>query len=428
MSVSDLFKYSTIADLGKNLIQGDGVSQKIKIVKPFELISKEDKSKLPDGIIDAYPIAILQAGMLFHSQMEAGASSVYHDVFNYRMQGKLIDKNFIKVWDLLAKSHSTLVTSFHFSKYSEPLQLVHNKIKLPIDFIDISQEASSKQDKLVEAWREHERYQAFDIEQAPLFRIVVHKLKDDLFDIGFSFHHAIFDGWSVASLFTEFVQLYDLMLQGKSPKVSASPIDYKDFVALELKSMSSEEDRDFWSNEVADVDSMILPKLPLEKGYKAKGVANTAIKFDKEKAVALQDYAKELGVSLDAVFLAAHLRVLSFITGREDVLSGVVHNGRPEQEGAEKVLGLFLNSLPFRIKIDELGWKDFILAVFNKKQEVYKHRRYPLPEINKLANNDNLFEVLFNYTHFYVYEDTKGFSKCKNCWGKVVLKRHEYSI
>ena len=71
---------------------------------------------------------------------------------------------------------------------------------------------------------------------------------------------------------------------------------------------------------------------------------------------------KKSGVGLDSVFLAAHLRVLSFITGREDVLSGVVHNGRPEQEGAEKVLGLFLNSLPFRIKIDEMGWKDFILA------------------------------------------------------------------
>ncbi|MFT6836335.1 MAG: non-ribosomal peptide synthetase component F/aryl carrier-like protein, partial [Francisellaceae bacterium] len=413
MSVSDLFKYSTIVDLGNNLIRGEGVSLKIKIIKPFELISKEDKNKLPDEIIDAYPIATLQAGMLFHSQMETGSSSVYHDVFNYRMQGKLIEKKFIKVWDLLAKSHSTLVTSFHFSKYSAPLQLVYNKIKLPIDFIDISQEASFKQNKLVEAWRELERYQAFDIEQAPLFRIVVHKLKGDLFDIGFSFHHAIFDGWSVAALFTEFVKLYDLMLQGKSPKISALPIDYKDFVALELKSISSKEDRHFWSNEVVDLDSMILPKFPLEKGYKPKGVANISINLDKEKAVALQNYAKELGVSLDTVFLAVHLRVLSFITGRQDVLSGVVHNGRPEQEGSEKVLGLFLNSLPFRVKVDELGWKDFILSVFNKKQEIYKHRRYPLAEINKLANNDSLFEVLFNYVHFHVYEDTKGFQNVK---------------
>ena len=196
------------------------------------------------------------------------------------------------------------------------------------------------------------------------------------------------------------------MLEGKSPKVSVLPIDYKDFVALELKSISSKEDRDFWSNEVADVDSMVLPKLPIEKGYKPKGVSDIPIKFDKEKSIALQDYAKELGVSLDTVFLAAHLRVLSFITGREDVLSGVVHNGRPEQEGSEKVLGLFLNSLPFRMKIEEVNWKDFILAIFNKKQEVYKHRRYPLAEINKLANNNSLFEVIFNYTHFHIYENT----------------------
>ena len=69
MSVRDLFKYSTIADLGEKLIQGGGVGQEIKIVKPFELISKEDRRKLPDGIVDAYPIAALQSGMLFHYQL-----------------------------------------------------------------------------------------------------------------------------------------------------------------------------------------------------------------------------------------------------------------------------------------------------------------------------------------------------------------------
>src|SRR5262245_23727899 len=49
----------------------------------FSLVSDEDRQKLPPDLEDAYPLSMLQAGMVFHSEHTPGT---YHSVISYQVQ------------------------------------------------------------------------------------------------------------------------------------------------------------------------------------------------------------------------------------------------------------------------------------------------------------------------------------------------------
>ncbi len=106
---------------------------------------------------------------------------------------------------------------------------------------------------------------------------------------------------------------------------------------------------------------------------------------------------------LKSVLLAAHLRVLGLLSGTNDVVSGLVMNGRPESADSRNTLGLFLNTVPFRLSIHPESWREFIRRVFEAEQDLLPHARFPLSEIYRLSSSHKLYDAGFNFTHFHVY-------------------------
>ena len=123
----------------------------------------------------------------------------------------------------------------------------------------------------------------------------------------------------------------------------------------------------------------------------------------------LKQLALSAQVPLKSVLLAAHLRVLSLLGCESDVLTGLVANGRPEQTDGERVLGLFLNTLPFRLQLSGGTWIDLVRSVFEAERELLPHRRYPLAEIQRMHDGQPLFETAFNFVHFHVYQQVLEF-------------------
>ena len=119
--------------------------------------------------------------------------------------------------------------------------------------------------------------------------------------------------------------------------------------------------------------------------------------------------AKEAGVPLKSVLLAAHLKVMSFYGGRRDVTTSLVSNGRPENVDGEKLVGLFLNTLPFRLDLTGGTWMELIQQTFQMEQRILPHRRFPLAEIQKLNGGRPLFETAFDFVHFHVYRNLQGY-------------------
>src|SRR5262249_60484023 len=160
----------------------------------------------------------------------------------------------------VAAVHPVLRTSFHLALLDDPVQVVHRDAVIPLveaDIADLSPEAA---DARVEAFVEEEKRQPFDHTTPPLLRVFTHR-RSDGFALTLSFHHAILDGWSVATLMTELLSRYAARLDGRTLPVEPLPIAFSDFVAAERDTLDSADSAEFWRSAPADPPGGRVPRL-----------------------------------------------------------------------------------------------------------------------------------------------------------------------
>ncbi|NEO34422.1 MAG: amino acid adenylation domain-containing protein, partial [Symploca sp. SIO3C6] len=404
-SVQQLFQYQTIHELVQKLKTQEKDTRKLELTQPFSLIDEANKQQLPEGIEDAYPLAMLQMGMFYQSEYNQD-SAIYHEITSYHFKASLnVELLEVALQDLV-KHHAILRTSFELSKFSIPLQLVHQQVEIPLQVEDWFLMSHSEQEQALDAWFEAEKKHHFDWTHPPLIRFFVHRRTEETFNLSFSCHHAILDGWSVASmmseLLTRYLSLLDEGVDFVSPPLS---LTFRDFIVLEQQAIASPETQNYWREKLNDSTITQLPRSSsaLRKTDEHKVNAQN-ITFTSEICEGLQQLAKSTEVPLKSVLLAAHLRVLSIVSGQSDVLTGLVANGRLEESDGDRVLGLFLNTLPFRLQLNGGSWIDLVRQVFAAEREFLPHRRYPLAEIQRSFGGEPLFEAAFNFVHFHIYQ------------------------
>jgi amino acid adenylation domain-containing protein len=128
------------------------------------------------------------------------------------------------------------------------------------------------------------------------------------------------------------------------------------------------------------------------------------VPISRDLSDALKHLGRETEVPLKSVLLAAHLKTLGLLSGESDVVTGFVTNGRPEQGHGEKLLGLFLNTLPLRINLKGGTWAELIQRSYRLEEEMLPFRWFPLPELQNALNRRPLYESAYNFTHFHVYQ------------------------
>src|SRR4029077_1375757 len=143
--------------------------------------------------------------------------------------------------------HPVLHTSFDLTSFSEPLQLVHRHVVPHLAIDDLRGLEPEAQERLLAEWMEAEKAQPVPLDRAPLLHVRIFRRSDASFQLTLSFHHAILDGWSVATLMSETFGHYLALCRGEEPAVVAPPAGaFARFVALEQRALASEESRVFW--------------------------------------------------------------------------------------------------------------------------------------------------------------------------------------
>lgn len=410
--LASLFDHQTLAELAlvTRALPADAA---VEQSRAFELVAEADRRLMPDGVQDAYPLSQLQMGMLFHTDYRKD-STYYHIVVSHLMTVPFDPGVLRHVLDGLADRHEILRTSVDLESFSEPLQLVHARVTIPLASYDFRSLTQERQKQEFQDWLKQEVRRRYQRTTAPWFRVSVHRIKDDQMMLSLTFHHAILDGWSDATLMTELVQEYRACLTGISA-LSAPPLArFRDFIALERSAMNSEASRQFWLDRLADFEAnplqLAVPAAPLDEA--GEGVQRVPIPIGEDVGARVEDVAHRLGAPVKSLLLAVHAYVLGVVTGSHDVLTGLISNGRPEIADGDRVLGLFLNTLPFRVRIQHgAAWSDLIRAVTDAERECLPHRRYPLPEILRHAGNRARFQTAFNYTNFHVYTQLGDFQR-----------------
>ena len=406
ITLQQIFQHQTVTELAREVSEEGGPD--VPRLAPFEFLSPEDRARLPEGVEDAYPLARLQEGMLFHGELSAD-SSVYHNTTSVHLRTRFDGAALCGVLYRMASRHPLLRTSFDLSGYTEPLQLVHRNSRIPLAIVDLRHLAAEEQKRALDAWFESEKRHLFDWKQPPLLRFHVHLRSAETFQLSWSEHHAILDGWSVASMVTELIREYHACLQGGAleAEVSGPASRFRDFVALERHAVADPDARRFWIDRLADSSPLELPLLAQAPG--SERIETLFVPLPPELSEGARSLARSSQLPLKSVLLAVHLRVLSFLSGQSDLITGLVANGRLEETDGERVLGLFLNSLPLRASLPGGSWLDLVRECFEAEREMLPHRRFPLAEIQRITGGQPLFEVAFTFLHYHVYQSFADF-------------------
>lgn len=404
LSLQMVFQNQCVEDQVRAIRRG-GAAAEVVVTEPFEQVSPADRERLPAGLEDAYPLTGLQHGMLFHMEIDPSAP-LYHNVTGYKIRGAFHPAAFQRAVDAAVERYPVLRTGFDLTGFSEPLQLVHRHARLAVEVHDLRDHSPEDQDALTEELVERERSTPFDLSRPPLLRFVVHRLTDDVFWFVLTECHSILDGWSLTSILREvFGEHFRLAAGGALRAVEPPAIAFRDYVALERSARRSPQARRFWEEHLEGAELLRLPRRRTAFQPSAERVANHPVALGAELGGRLMALARRSAVPLKSVCLAAHVKALGLISGRDDVLTGLPTNGRPDHPDAERLRGLFINTVPFRLRLDRVEtWADLVRETFELERRMMPHRRFPLDEMRRNWKDRPLFEVLFSYVHFHHFE------------------------
>ncbi|WP_327028882.1 amino acid adenylation domain-containing protein [Micromonospora sp. NBC_01740] len=420
VSVHDLFSHATVAELAE-LVGARAPEQPAEVteqpvVAPFALLSEADRALLPPGLVDAYPMGEIQAGMVY--EMLAAQRPVYVNVSCYRIEDEtpfdLADLQAAAA--LLVRRHEILRTSFALAGYTRPLQLVHRTAELPVDLDDLRDLPPAERRQVLDEFLLAQRAAPFDLAVPPLLRYTVHQTGEREWWLTHVECHAILDGWSHTSVIAELLGYYRTLRRGGVPRPAPLPaVRFADFVAAEQESLRSAADRDFWTATITAADKL---EIPAEWGGQADGAEGPAGADDAPDQVvveyadlepALRRLAADAGASLKSVLHAAHLTAWGVVTGRQRFFTGLVGNGRPERLRGDEVIGMYLNTVPFPADLTAASWPELVRAVFAREARMWPHRRYPMAAMRRDGRHASaLVDVSFTYLDFHMLDWSAG--------------------
>jgi amino acid adenylation domain-containing protein/non-ribosomal peptide synthase protein (TIGR01720 family) len=389
--VTGLHKQSTIENLAK------------RFVNALRTIIAECR-KPTVTIEDRYPLSPLQQGLLFHG-VYAPDSSIYIGQLSFALDGDLDRHAFAAAWQRAVARHDILRTSFAWENLNEPLQTVHERVELPIEILDWRELPALEQQNRLDALLEEERRRGFDLAVAPLMRLKLVRLGDESYRFIWTHHHLLLDGWSIALLLEEVLSDCESLRRGLD-REPPSTRGYRDYIAW-LGQQDVSRARSFWKTYL---DGFLAPTpfgvdhAPAAPARKAD-IGRSRVRLSQAESDRIRAFARQNRLTMSTLFQGAWARLLSFYSRETDVVYGTTVAGRPASfAGVESMVGLFINTLPVRVRLRpemQVGaWLEQIQAeqVISREYE-----NCPLVELQALSavpRGAPLFESLLVFENY----------------------------
>ncbi|MCG8914449.1 amino acid adenylation domain-containing protein [Actinokineospora sp. PR83] len=394
--VREIFRHPTVAELAEAV---DGVTAPdLEPVAPFALLSPEDRAALPVSATDAWPLTLVQTGMVVEAAADT-AGHRYHNHSAFRVRGGALDPVALRAaLDELATRHEVLRTSIDLHTCSVPVQVVHPDARIPLAVRDLTGLDGPGLRSALRAHADAERATPLDLATAPLLRVAA-LAEDDGWWLSLTHSHAVLEGWSTHSLVVELVELHRVLRDGEPlPAHEQTAVRFADTVAAELAALDSDADREHWNNLTATHEPA---RLPAHWGGTDTGPVLARVDAA-DLLPGLRTLAAANRVSLKSVLLAAHTTVIGRLVPEASVHTGVVTHTRPEAPGADRVCGMHLNTLPHPVVRTATSWDALVRNTHEHEARLWEHRHYPMPRIQQDAGQGRLIHIIFNHLDFHV--------------------------
>ncbi|MCU0467731.1 MAG: amino acid adenylation domain-containing protein [Arcicella sp.] len=365
------------------------------------------------NIKDIYQLSPMQEGIYFHGLMDE-SSTTYCEQMNYKLRGKLNTSLLEKALRMLVQRHDVLRTIFNHKKADVPLQVVLKDRDISLYFEDLRNLNTDEiQQKFLQDFKKSNQQIAFDLTKDVLFRVSVFQLEDEIFEIIWTYHHIILDGWCVSILLEEFLEIYNSLLENRPLRLASSK-PFRNYIKW-LGELNQEDMRKHWEVCLEEYDTVAnlnggVYNFDATTVDRTEEILKT---LSKEKTTQIRTFATHNRMTVNSILQSLWGVVLAKNNQREDVIFGTVVSGRPpEMAGIENMIGLFVNTIPTRIRF---GNTTTLLQLLQTTQQNYlsdiPHQYYPLSKIQAISTlKNNLIDHVFVYENFPISERLKQLS------------------
>ncbi|MFF2013512.1 amino acid adenylation domain-containing protein, partial [Streptomyces sp. NPDC058195] len=348
------------------------------------------------SIEDILPVTPLQEGMIFHHVYDEDAPDVYVAQIVFHLDGELDRDALRTAAQELLRRHPSLRSGLRQRRSGEWVQIIRRKVRLPWRESDLGHLPDAELDQAVTAEADHDRTQRFRLGDAPLVRFTLLDLGHNRYRFVLTAHHVVVDGWSMAVLLRELIALYR---NGGDPRILPPVRSHREHPDW-LRTRDEDASRAAWREALAGVTEPCL----LVPGADRTPVVPERVDFtlDDTSGTALTELARAKGVSMNTVLQCAWALVLSHLTGRQDIVFGVTVSGRPpELEGVENMVGLFINTVPMRLRLrSHEPLADLLVRIQREQARLMDHQYLGLKEIQRAAGVDELFDAAMVFENF----------------------------
>ncbi|WP_175830994.1 non-ribosomal peptide synthetase [Burkholderia cenocepacia] len=354
----------------------------------------------PDAL-GVWPLSPAQLGLWFLWRAQPD-SAAYNIPVALRVRGPLDVDALRAAFADAATVHPALRARLVARDGALPGQRIDADVAVDLPVIDLSAHA----DVLARAaaLTDEDALAPFDLAaDAPLWRARVLRLGADDHVLSVTIHHIVSDGESIELWLDAVRARYVARVQrGAAPTDEAVEPAAQPLV---LPAPCHPARVAYWRDALADLPSRVLPQRTDAPAVPQWRAARIAFEFDTQLIRAARDAASASHATLPMLLHAALNTALFRTTGVADQPVGVLASTRElTGDAARTALGLFINSVVVRTRIDPAARRADVLAqVRDTALAAYAHADVPFADVvaalraPRAAQANPLFQVMFNY-------------------------------
>ncbi|MFJ6696345.1 amino acid adenylation domain-containing protein [Streptomyces sp. NPDC091272] len=344
------------------------------------------------GLCDILPLTPLQQGFLLYASADHHGRDPYQRQSLFELDGPLDTDRLRRAAQALLTRHPNLRAGFTHRGLQTPVQVVQEQVEVEWTVQDLSHLAPAEQERREAEILAADQGRGFDLSVPVLMRFTLLRLGPERHRLLVGDHHILLDGWSNSLVWHELFALY------RGDRLPAAPA-FRDYLAW-LASGDREAAVSAWRSYLADVDGPTR----VHAAKPAPGVPLRALKAEltPELTGSLQHRCAQAGVTLNTALQTAWGIALGSLTGREDVLFGNTVSERPaEIDGVESMVGLLLNTVPLRVRVQAGEPVRTTMARVQESQlDIFPHRSLELTEIQRLFGTGELFDACYVFQSY----------------------------
>ncbi|WP_434756433.1 amino acid adenylation domain-containing protein [Paenibacillus amylolyticus] len=355
-----------------------------------------------DHVEDIYLLSPMQQGLLFHTVLSPD-SGQYSQQYSCKLYGELDIKAFERAWKKVIERHSILRTSFIWKGLEQPRQIVHKTLDFKVSVLDAGDLTEDEAEELRISYLKKDLERGYCLEKAPLMRVSLHRMKGDEQLFVWSHHHIILDGWSQSLLLDEVFRIYNIFCRGTTLKLNPA-VQFDQYIAR-LQSKDITEAKQFWKSYFAGYELQHFVRGHMLQSDTTEPYKVLKYELSTDLSNDLHEFVKRNKMTQNTVFQALWALVVSRYSKSKDIVFGMVVSGRSvDMNGINGAIGLFINTLPVRIKVEEsLDVLQWLQRIQEQQVELSQFEHTPLLSVQEwsgLTKSEPLFESILVYENY----------------------------